>query len=43
MWRFAPGKAMVSFLPPEGHPYVNIHPTTFHWWEVETAMMEDIL
>lgn len=34
VWRFAPGKAMASYLPAEGDPYVNLHPTTFHWWEV---------
>lgn len=33
VWRFAPGKAMISYLPAEGDRYVNIHPTTFHWWE----------
>lgn len=35
VWRFAPGRTMASLLPPEGPEYVNVHPTTFHWWEVE--------
>ena len=35
VYRFAPGKAMCSYLPPEGSPYVNEHETTFHWWETE--------
>lgn len=35
VWRFCPGKPMVSYLPPEGDPYVNVHPTTFHWWETD--------
>jgi hypothetical protein len=34
VWRFAPGKTMASYLPAEGAPYVNLHSTTFHWWEV---------
>lgn len=35
VWRFAPGKEMASYLLPEGsEDYVNVHPTTFHWWEV---------
>lgn len=37
VWRFAPGKMMASYLPPqESDEYVNVHPTTFHWWEVPT-------
>ena len=35
VYRFAPGKHMASYLPAEGSPYVNVHPTTFHWWEVD--------
>lgn len=35
VWRFAPGRLMASYLPPEGEEYVNYHPTTFHWWEVD--------
>jgi len=32
--RFCPGIWMESLLPPEGsEDYVNLHPTTFHWWE----------
>jgi len=38
VWRFAPGKKMASYLPPEGAPYVNIHSTTFHWWEVDDEL-----
>jgi len=35
VWRFAPGKLMASYLPPENSgEFVNHHPTTFHWWEV---------
>lgn len=34
VYRFAPGKTMASYLPPEGSElYVNVHETTFHWWE----------
>lgn len=33
VWRFAPGKEMVHYLPPEGELYVNAHAATFHWWE----------
>jgi hypothetical protein len=42
VWRFAPGKPMVSLLPPEGDPYVHVHETTFHWWETTKAMLEEI-
>lgn len=36
VWRFAAGKWMASYLPPQDHPgYINIHETTFHWWETE--------
>jgi hypothetical protein len=35
VWQFAPGRAMVSYLPAEGSRYVNLHPTTFHWWETD--------
>lgn len=35
-YRFAAGKPLASYLPPEGdESYVNVHETTFHWWEVE--------
>ena len=38
VWRFAPGLQMASYLPPEGSgEFVNVHATTFHWWEVPTA------
>lgn len=40
VWRFAPGKTMVSYLPAEGTPYVNVHSTTFHWWEEEPSSFE---
>lgn len=33
VWRFAPKKHMLHRLPPEGESYVNVHRTTFHWWE----------
>lgn len=42
VWEFAPGKPMASFLPPEGDPYVNHHPTTFHWWETDMATLQEI-
>ena len=42
VWRFAPGKPMASFLPPEGDPYVNLHETTFHWWETTTEMLQEV-
>lgn len=42
VWRFAPGKVMVSILPPEGEPYVNVHETTFHWWEVDGDFLDFI-
>lgn len=32
-WTFAPGVRMYSIMPAENEPYVNHHPTTFHWWE----------
>lgn len=41
-WRFAPGKPMASFMPPEGEPYVNVHETTFHWWETTIEMLQEI-
>ena len=34
VWRFVPGRRMASYLPAQGDPYINIHATTFHWWEV---------
>lgn len=34
VWTFAAGKTMHSILPPEHEPYVNVHETTFHWWEM---------
>jgi len=43
VWRFAPGRAMASYLPAEGQPYVNLHATTFHWWEVSAAMVDQIM
>lgn len=33
VWKFAPGKRMISVIPPEDEFYVNLHETTFHWWE----------
>ena len=30
---FAPGKAMKSVIPATEAEYVNVHNTTFHWWE----------
>lgn len=33
VWRFVAGKRMVSYLPAQNDPYINVHPTTFHWWE----------
>jgi hypothetical protein len=42
VWRFAPGKPMASYLPPEGDPYVNLHETTFHWWEIAPSSLERI-
>ncbi len=42
VWRFAPGKAMMSLLPPEGDFYVNVHVTTFHWWETTTEVLHNI-
>jgi hypothetical protein len=43
VWTFAPGKPMLSLLPPEGEPYVNVHETTFHWWETTLEMLRSIL
>jgi hypothetical protein len=43
VWRFCPGKRMASYLPKEGDPYINIHPTTFHWWEVPDEPDERII
>lgn len=39
VWRFAPGLDMASYLPREGSPYVNIHDTTFHWWETDSMQV----
>lgn len=44
VWRFAPGVAMVSYLPAQGDPsYINIHPTTFHWWQAEQNAPREVL
>jgi hypothetical protein len=42
VWTFAPGKPMASFLPPQGEPYVNVHETTFHWWETTRDQLRNI-
>lgn len=43
VYRFAPGKWMISILPPTGEPYVNVHSTTFHWWEAPENIGNEIL
>ncbi|HMM95339.1 hypothetical protein [Phycicoccus sp.] len=41
VWRFAPGLQMASYLPSEDDDgYVNVHETTFHWWEVPASHTE---
>ena len=43
VWAFCPGKRMASYLPAQGDPYINIHPTTFHWWEVPDEQEDRIV
>lgn len=42
VWRFGPGRRFASYLPAEGDPYVNVHETCFHWWEVSLEAIEEI-
>ncbi len=43
VWRFVPGKRMAAYLPAQGELYVNIHSTTFHWWEVPDEQSERVV
>lgn len=42
VWKFAPGKEMASYMPPNDNTYVNVHKTTFHWWEVKNEQHVEV-